>query len=137
MSCLLIIAGGIISSFEDNLYYSENLNSRVFGTVIIDQLRHLNESLINVSLQELMSPLKLNVILQPHPSINNSYYQFTNNTNEDIISYFNQSDNLVNKYNYFSNRTNSYLDIKIPMMISDTSNNLRYLLLISTLIAGK
>lgn len=137
LSCLLIIAGGIISSFENDLFYSDNLNSRVFGTVIIDNLRHYNGSLENVTLQQILSDLTLNIVLQPHPSIDNLNYQFTNQTNAEIIAYFNQSDGLASKFNYFSNKTNSFMDIKIPMVISDTSNNLRFLLLITTLIAGK
>ena len=130
IASMIIMIGSIVSFMENNAYYSDNFNNRVFATVLINEIRHYQLNLTEATIEDILRPLNLAKILQQHPARIDTTSPYYSKNNSEIIKMF----NLTYDFNYFDGNTTD-ADIKVPLSISTYCNSLRYILLITSLLA--
>lgn len=129
---ILIIFGSFISIIENNKYYLDNFYNRVFATTIINEMRHYTGNITGMSLNDLLINLTLWKILDEDPARVTSRDIYYNKTNSEIISLF----QVEKDFNYYQNSSSlSYKDITVPLQVSSSGNILRYILLITSILA--
>ena len=137
-SCFIIISV-IITQIENDKFYFDNKNYRRLGALILN-LFDFNEENKFKAWQELVndSTLNLSLILERKgnllPTIINHYInndlKYTKISNYDILTAYN-----ITLYDFDLNQISNYKNIYIPIIISDSNNKLRYIILTFSFIS--
>ena len=139
-SSILIILSAILCQIEDDKFYDKNLYTRVVGSLLINYINTYGpndgfEIIFNDSRVNLTNLLEYNgnsISTLTNYLIHNSFNFNENITNLDIL----KSHNLSHETYSFIIGETKYQNIKIPLEISEKDQNLRYAILIISLISG-
>ena len=140
ISSFLIIITAILCQIEDDKFYYKNMYTRIIGSLLINYINTFDS---NQNFQTIFADSRVNLtnLLEYNgnsiPTLLNHYinnsYSFNNNiSNFDILTSHNITEDT---YNYIIGET-KFNNIKIPLEISDKDQNLRYAILIISMIAG-
>lgn len=137
LAVFLVIFGAILSQYEQEMYYFDNIYYRVTAVVMITYVYNHPK---NHSLQLIFNDKTVNLTELTDNTVttlegilgSNQTYPSTNTNTSDnsyFLSFLNMS-----KFTYKDNITD-YSDITVPLEITDQGNNLRLILLFTTIAA--
>lgn len=145
LSALIIMLGAIIAQYENELYYMDNIHTRVTGVVLIQSIF---TSPGNNSWETIFDDNKINMTMLLEwegPSMESLTYNFLRRSREDnstlinSVTQTNNEDVLMSHvdpsiFNYEPNLEDTDR-IKIPLQISEFNNSLRKIILILTIVS--